>query len=515
MDSESSAMVDGTFGDVRSVVQRGVASERAWVDLLGLMERLGEVEGALDYVVDHVEREWPAALRRAPRRWVEGFVKGEPVALAPLAKVLELGRYEDEYAWYWSAEEVRLDAYVEPLGDDMLSELLADEGWSNLSGLSVRAQEMGPKSIGVLACAPHLCAVTSLDVRGNFNNGELFGALVDGMFPVEQLEELGIEGDVVRSEARRFMDPGVTGGVRTLRLMDATLFDERALDGVPLGGALGGVRVLDLSQSYLEDAELEVMLERFEWPELRSLNLSQTSLTDEMWGRIAQVPWAERLEAVDLSSNDRISPRTVQLFERGALRAVRSLNLGGTEVGMDSVWSLLESGSLEGLEHLDITALESTSPLNWFELDARAPLVSMSVGFDEEWEAVVHWLKAPFFSTLRQLELGGTFRSPTSAMGRLFDHAWCVPRLEHLGLAASGVTDADIEGMCMGFARPGLRTLDLRANEITDDGARVLAGCAALAGLEVLDLRYNRGLTGRGRQVLYDSAVWSGCALRT
>jgi len=510
-------MIDGIFGDVRSLVQRGLSSERAWTDLLGLLERLDapeDVEGVLPYVVEHVERQWPDALRRAPRRWVEGFVKGHPVHLAPLAKALELGRYEDEYAWYWSADEFQLDAYVDPLGDDLLSELLADEGWSNLSRLGLRAQEMGPRTIEVLAGASHLGGVSALDVRGNFNNGELFGALLDGAFRVDRLEELGIEGDVVRAEAARFMDPQATGGVRTLRLMDATLFDPHALADVSLDGALCGVEELDLSQSYLEGEELDVMLPLFEWRRLRRMNLSQTSLPDERWGRIARAPMASRLEAVDLSSNDRISQRAVVMLERGALAGLKSLDLSVTEAGMDAVWSMLESGALPDLEHLNITALESTSPLNWFELERREALRSISVGFDEEWEAVAHWLEAPFFSTLSALELGGTFQSPGAVMGRLFAADVIAPGLDRLSLAASGVTDEDVEAMCRAFGREGLSVLDLRVNEITDEGARLLAGCDALSGLRMLDLRYNAGLSGEGRRALYASRALSRCAIR-
>jgi uncharacterized protein (TIGR02996 family) len=230
---------------------------------------------------------------------------------------------------------------------------------------------------------------------------------------------------------------------------------------------------------------------------LHALSLSCNRIGDQGLAALADSPHAENLRELDLTNNGISAVGLARLARSAALAGLRNLCLGGNPLSVEGATTLARS-SLTGLTVLRLWRCELTdevvaalfrstslNQLRVLEL-TRNPLTTRSLGVLASSPALQH---------LHTLHLSGDQSGTGAALGgegiRALASSPHLARLDALGLAFTGLGDADARLLADAFRLPGLRRLDLRGNGIGPAGAEVLAGSSVLADLRFLDLRGN------------------------
>ncbi len=228
------------------------------------------------------------------------------------------------------------------------------------------------------------------------------------------------------------------------------------------------VRTLDLSTTYIDDADVVRVCGSEYLPNLTSLSVGGNRLTSLSAKAITERAW----------------PLTALSYGFGAASDDRYGTAG--QLGSDGLKLLASAKSLAGLralhvenQQIDDTAVEALcdAPMNELETLSLAGNVVTEAGV-----RALAGSKILARGTTLDLSLNAT-ATDFSALARA-----SLPQLVSLRLAAAGLDDAQLAALCEAPWIKNLVELDLSGNPLTDKGVQSLAR-AGLEGLATLDLR--------------------------
>ncbi len=306
----------------------------------------------------------------------------------------------------------------------------------------------------------------------------------------------------------------------------------RGLGGSIRYGPDGEAAAVDLGRSWVVDLDLERLAE---WPEVHSLSLAQTHITDSGLGSVARLPALRELSlffcehitdagAAQLrqaSTLERLVVRGTKIGESGVkflseLQQLRQLDIGITEIGDPSIELLeelphLESLALGGnrisevgiaglralkrLRHLDLSGAQVTdsgiwavkvTDLNLGEIGALSGLESLVLAApNPEYVAAVSSGVPRLRGAIRVTDFGARHLRQLARLRRLdltwsqlsaegLEHLSGLERLEELRLAHAGRIDDKAGAMLAAF--PALRVLDVSETGFGDAGIAALSG---------------------------------------
>ena len=505
---------------------------------------------------------WPHALRRAAQGWWQATRRGDPHALWPLVRHLDLsGR---------------------ALSDADAEQLAASPTLRGIRALSLAHNQIGPDGIASLAASPHLDALESLDLSGNRVDARGLQAiaasrslsrltslrLASARVDTKSLQALGgaafrlrrldLSENHLRTEGAEALSRLPLGRLESLALRGnligpdgvallavSTLFSSlRDLDlgrnaiG-PSGAAtlavsrhLGELRRLDLSQNNLGREGLQLLLassglERLEElmlasngfgangvmalaasmlaRRLRSLDVGDNALGDAGLAALIGAPQLTGLTTLGLAQND-LTPAGIGLFDGAALQ-VDALDLSGNSLGDDGARHLGAALGHLRVRRLAVRRASLTGP-------ALSTIVEGGLGSIAELGASDNALGPDGIRALAQCrELAQVRRlalDRTGATGRGACELASSPHvtaLASLSLASNAVGDEGVEEVVVRSGLAGLESLSLADNGIGPDGAAALAASSLASRLRFLDLGFNR-LGDAGAEAIAHGPEW-------
>lgn len=300
-------------------------------------------------------------------------------------------------------------------------------------------------SLEILAACPALAKVRSLDLSENAHSDRI----------LESLARCPAWPSLGRLNLYRglYGPPGI-----------------RALANAPIVRSL---RSLSLARCHnVQAAGVRELLRSGQLTELRELNLSECRIGSRVIRDLAEHPW-QRLERLDLSSNDLTVAGIRHLAGSARMASVRSLMLSGNHhVKDDGAVALARSHHLGSLVDLD---------LGWWKLGPRG---------------VRALLDAPWMRQIRRLHLCSLAPAAVAILAQAE-----LPSLRWLDLCYSHLTDEGLGRLLAASWLPRLTFLDLGNNALTAAGARLLAAAPGLDGVVSLDVTCNQ-IDDEGKELL-------------
>ena len=517
------------FGRVRSLLH-GPRHAQAWEALVESLEALAwehpeQLQGVvLPYAQALLEREWPAALRRWPARWIEALDRG--VASPP--------------EWL-TGLCVALTVYPRTVeGDSGLSRLtttLACEALRHVRVLSLRGVRLSVGEVRALGQAPWLPGLESLDLSERprdmlalaewlrhvdqmpltqlsleavglqrldllvMMRGAWAGQLRElqigrnalgpegcarlfGWSQLKQLRALSLSGEVMDAASLHALavSPWLEGLTR-LELSSCRL--GHGLDALASQQAFGQVQALDLSDNPLTRADLQAF-SRGRWPALRRLALrGESASSPEL---LLDSPWWPQIERLDLSRSPMSSAWIEALQAHQAPGRLSQLRLASCHLDERHAVALVAWPPLSELRELTLSfnPLGPRGGARVWEAAQRGGLESLSLDrcMMRELPEPVSWRAEPL--SWRRLSLSGN-RLDEASLVRWAQGPWW-GRLEALELRHCGLSARAVSALADSSALSSLQELRLGDNPLGDEGARALAQSPWLRGLRALDL---------------------------
>jgi Leucine-rich repeat (LRR) protein len=304
---------------------------------------------------------------------------------------------------------------------------------------------------------------------------------------------------------------------RGLTLRETPLFDAGPVAALAGSRYLGGLRTLELRDTFLDDERLAIMLAGRAYPELEDLDLSDSRLEQEwtvdglrglhaarfaahlvslaIGGRhlrddvvdiLARLP---RLESLDIHASfltdsglhalAALDHRYQYLnLARGAFTATGAAALIASPVTAHLTYLNLSSNHLGDEGYAGV--VEAIGPIGLIDLDLSGDLS------DPAGPATARALaRTPITDTLRRLDLSLAQLGSDGATA-LAAAPWA--NLESLNLYGNGIGDPGAAAIAASRSMHRLRVLDVGNNAITDAGALALALSPHLGALTVVEL---------------------------
>jgi uncharacterized protein (TIGR02996 family) len=211
--------------------------------------------------------------------------------------------------------------------------------------------------------------------------------------------------------------------------------------------------------------------------------------------RVLEIPWIERLRALDLSNGYLEDEAASLLASSDRLAGLESLELGSNAIADDGAAALSESAFLGRLVYLGletnrieddgaVAIAENRALTSLRELDlSEVNLGSMWAGNDIGPEGG---------AALAGLSLTRLFLSGNTVGNETLEALAAVEtavKMKELRLARAGATDGGLRAIAGSPRMSELRLLNLAANTFTDEGARELLSSPYLSGELELSLR--------------------------
>jgi Ran GTPase-activating protein (RanGAP) involved in mRNA processing and transport len=215
---------------------------------------------------------------------------------------------------------------TEPLTEDDLRGLAGCAGLEGLVGLNFHSCRLGPVGMLLLAGAPWLAGLQTLELLGNHVIAD--GADSLASVPFRRLTELNVQANYIRDEGlARLAASGHALAHLTrlnLRYNNLSATGLAALLGNP---TVAGLRQLHLRGNALGNAGAAVLADCAHLAGLRELDLDQTGITDEGAVALAGSPHLAGLVALDLAQNAIVNEGIVALCRSPHLTRLTRLQL--------------------------------------------------------------------------------------------------------------------------------------------------------------------------------------------
>lgn len=289
---------------------------------------------------------------------------------------------------------------------------------------------------------------------------EFVGTWLIFLAPCEQLEELDFTGTPI--DANDVAILAEHRGLRRLELGGTGITDDVAKSL----GTFPSLSSLNLAGCQVGDAVVAGLSER-QLAQMTSLDLSGTAVTDKSLRRLSQ---CRNLVTLRLD-HCRVTDEGVSGLSQVA--TLRHVSLTGTRITGEC---FAELGTLPELESLDAGLV----PLQWSDLYHLAECDSLKrLQIDGTGATVNLGVLLARYPDLVELNVSGCVMAPGSLKGIARS-----PGLHELGLAAAGISDADVQRLSKAF--PELSVLDLAANDAISD--RSIDALCRMKQLRSLDL---------------------------
>lgn len=315
-----------------------------------------------------------------------------------------------------------------------------------------------------LAAVPELAQVRTLILRNNQLGGDGLAALLAAA-KLRELEELDLAfNEVAEAGVRALAKASLP---RLVRLsLRSVLPGGPALKALAAAGekALPQVRVLDLGENQIEDADLAPLLQSGWVRPLHELKLDQNQLTAVSITRLAALKLRE-LRRLDLSNNSVGAVGIRSLARAAFLPGLTGLALRYTKLGEEGVRELVK-------------LLPSAARLTELEL--------LGAGVSEGGLAAILAT-----ATARRLALLDLSYNALGDAGAARLAAIELPALTTLRLDECELGDAGARSLAQLRAKV-LRSLSLGNNQLSEAGLGALLAATGMPGLAELSLRGNR-----------------------
>ena len=165
----------------------------------------------------------------------------------------------------------------------------------------------------------------------------------------------------------------------------------------------------------------------------KELRIVNQGFTASGVASLARISALSTLEILDLSDNHHfIDAKAVRVLASSPTFAnLRTLNLGGNEIGVDGVRALVESDQLRSLARLDLSGRDDDKPTDWTSF-------SDNIGGDAGLELLV---SSPWVSQLEMLNV-----SQNNFTGRGVSTLISSPYLDDLSCLCASTSKVDWEG---------------------------------------------------------------------
>lgn len=363
--------------------------------------------------------------------------------------------------------------------------------------LEIRGSSQATEVLDKLLTEGRMPPLRTLHLGSFQNRSRLIDRLVRCR-ALDGLEELGLElgfetGDILP----RWLHDASPMRLRALSL-DAYRLPSKTLAKLLTSDALSELETLEIISVECDTQVCDPLLEL---EGLRHLTLRRCrGLRDGVAEVLARDAHFTHLETLEMSGNaigqtedaGRTHVVATWLANNPSLGSLKRLNLGSNMMPVAAFDTLLQSETLAGLEHLDISGISidvdaverSRGGPVWEKLDSLD--ISHGCTFPGALEAL---LDLPELEGLRALDLSRL------ALGDAFvEHlASCenVRNLERLGLTKNNLTERSALALAQSPYLTKLKHLDLGENELGPFGTRVLAESSNMRHLEHLDLKDN------------------------
>jgi uncharacterized protein (TIGR02996 family) len=301
-----------------------------------------------------------------------------------------------------------------------------------------------------------------------------------------------------------------------------------------LGGALAGVRELDLEGNPLTDADLTALAESAHLGRLEKLNLSSTGAAEGGVAALVRSPYLPRLRELRLAFNyQSINADVMRVLFSSGRRGLESLILNNNGLRDDALAAMARGRGLPDLKALD---LEENYPTRrgltaLFTSPVMMPVRSLRVpNFQECQGALVALAASPYarnlthldldnldvdlddftalaasenLPELRELDVGQVYVEAPEVIACFID-APLTRQLARFYVHLLHIEAGDLRRLLESLTPGRLRSLRLCRCQIGDEGARVLAESPALSGLRELDL-FENGIGPAGAEALAKS----------
>jgi len=261
------------------------------------------------------------------------------------------------------------------------------------------------------------------------------------------------------------------------------------------------LKLLYLSGNEINDKGLEI-LSRGNWPLLETLTLSKTNITEVgVETLVNQAKWLE-LKHLDLSENE-VNDRGFEVLSQGNWTLLEVLNLKATNMTAVGVEVIVHRAKWPQLIHLNLSqneidddAIEELAQANWPLLEKLD--LSYTKITKRKYLSFVLNTKWPSLEEIRMDSVGEFARRA------LLQKNW--PLLEELNLRYGEITQNEIELIVNRCSWPRLMHLNLSYNNILDGGIEVLSR-GNWPKLQTLDLR-KTNMTAVGVKMIINQANW-------
>ena len=381
-----------SFGDVRALLQRRAQdlSWRALIETLRAYPDPDELKREILPYCDQSLSRWPDAVRLAHPEWVDEALDrlDDPSrALHPgvqLARGLNLrARPDEKRSWlelFQAYDLSRLTALrLSGAGEKIrlprkdLQKLLKRLETSSLTALCLQDVRLNARQWEALLAWPRLDALKTLQLErarlvprrsSDEETSAPLATLLERKLPA--LKHLCLRDNKLRAgDIALLADSALSGALRTLRLgavpndpyhSDRHVWFNRVQQhGLELlcdAEIFPSLSALELS--YHQLAEESDPLMRAEMPSLRALDLRHNYMRSPHGKWLAEAPFVERLEALDLSGNTVGAHAVRALIKHLSSDSMRELRLSRTNLGQRGFEALITSPTMRHLKRLEL-----------------------------------------------------------------------------------------------------------------------------------------------------------------
>jgi len=463
-------------------------SQSGWLALLGYLGSTGEERGARVQLADRLLDGWPSELRLSTLELWEASKRGDPHALWPIVRSLDLSRRgltDDDVVRLAENPALssicHLDLSGNDVGNDGLAALSASKHMGELLHLDLSDNRLSSKAIVDLATSTALPKLESLHLRGNGVGARGAEALATGRLSLRILDlssnDLGTTGASALAAGESLAK------LEVLRLPGNRLGSD-GVAALVVSSQLPGLRELDLSNNGVGPSGAAALSLSENVRRLRSLALGQNALGREGLQLLLASRMFDDLEALDLSGNG-LGPSGAMLLSGSPfVRRLKRLDASDNGLGDAGVAALLGSTHLAGLRHLNLSQNVLTAAGASLLADAPPQLEELVLSDNPLGDAgaaaiaeAMHRIRVTRLH-LRGCELSG------EAIGGILDAG----RLYHIDVSRNAIGPAGAEALAKTRGLIHVEGLDMSETELGPDGVTMLTASPSLISVRRLDL---------------------------
>lgn len=275
--------------------------------------------------------------------------------------------------------------------------------------------------------------------------------------------------------------------IKALKELNSKLCTEKGDDVIAAlikASFVGEIEVLDLSNMRISMIGVRMLSQTNKLTSLKVLNLGWNSgIGDEEFIMLAQAPWFEQIESLNMQCTDITCKGLQALEQKGTLKALNSLDLSNNKRIEDRVVATLaKTPFINNLESLSFRSTRITA------------------------RGIEKLAKSCSFKALKVLDIGWNLYLEDAGLEALAQAPWA-GQLESLFVDTTDITAVGIAALSQPETFKALTVLDVAKNTIGDQGIEQLLKAPFAHTLESLNLECT-GITAVGVKVLSKAGIF-------